>query len=33
MPKAGIFARVIAGGKICCDDNVEPVLPNPIKNC
>jgi len=32
MPKEGVFARVIAGGKIRCGDKVEPLLPNSIKN-
>jgi MOSC domain-containing protein YiiM len=25
MPREGVFARVIAGGEICCDDTIEIV--------
>jgi MOSC domain-containing protein YiiM len=32
MPKEGVFARVIVGGKIRCGDKVEPLLPNSIIN-
>ncbi|MBW1747122.1 MAG: MOSC domain-containing protein, partial [Deltaproteobacteria bacterium] len=32
MPKEGVFARVIAGGKIRCGDTVKPLLPKDIKN-
>ncbi|MBW1969055.1 MAG: MOSC domain-containing protein [Deltaproteobacteria bacterium] len=32
MPKEGVFARVIEGGKIRCGDTVKPLLPNSIKN-
>jgi len=32
MPKEGVFARVIVGGKIRCGDTIEPLLPNREKN-
>lgn len=28
MPKEGVFARVIVGGKIRCGDTIEPLLPD-----
>ena len=31
MPKEGVFARVIVGGKIRCGDAIEPLLPDRLK--
>jgi len=30
MPKEGVFARVLEGGKICCGDKVELILSKNI---
>ena len=30
MPKEGVFARVIEGGKICCGDKVELILSKNV---